>query len=215
MSLNSVMRKIQGFMNRKDGFSGISDFKNWQQLEECVSLIWSNAREFNEDGSEMYNLANEFEVSHAVPFLLDCVNTLQEHFKRRLADAMEKVPAPKQTIKLTMSSQQQRQSQDQRPSGIKLRLGGNKNSPAPNASAPGTPGTRSSSTPGVIVDNDALERQQRHVQAGVNGQRPPSSGGPVCDPKTTTPPYALNKPLTEAYRQLHAADLRHHRLQTV
>lgn len=161
MSLNQVMTKIRGFISRKDGFSGTSDFKNWQQLEECASLIWTNAREFNEDGSEMYNLAGEFE----------------EHFKRRLADAMEKVPAPKQTIKLTMGSQ--REQSQQKPSGIKLRLGANKNSPAPNASAPGTPGARSSSTPGVIVDNDALERQQKHVQAGINGQRPPSSGGPA------------------------------------
>lgn len=113
---------------------------------------------------------------------LSPLTIFQEHFKQRLSDAMQKIPAPKQTIKLTMSSQQQRQSQDQKPSGIKLRLGGNKNSPAPNASAPGTPGARSSSTPGVIVDNDALERQQRHVQAGINGQRPPSSGGPVRNP---------------------------------
>ncbi|KAK0660897.1 Protein polybromo-1 [Lasiodiplodia hormozganensis] len=161
MSLNQVLKRIRGWINREHGFSGTSDFKNWQQLEECARLIWENAREFNEDGSDMYNLAGEFE----------------EHFKRRLADAMEKVPAPKQTIKLTMGSQQQ-QSQQQKPSGIKLRLGGNKNSPAPNASTPGTPGARSSSTPGVIVDNDALERQQKHVQAGMNGQRPPSSGGP-------------------------------------
>ncbi|KAL0257352.1 hypothetical protein SLS55_008163 [Diplodia seriata] len=161
MSLNQVMKRVKGWINREHGFSGTSDFKNWQQLEECASLIWLNAREFNEDGSEMYNLAGEFE----------------EHFKKRLADAMEKVPAPKQTIKLTMGSQQQQQSQQQKPSGIKLRLGGSKNSPAPNASTPGTPGGRSSSTPGVIVDNDALERQQKHVQAGMNGG-PSSSGGP-------------------------------------
>ncbi|EOD51898.1 Bromodomain containing protein [Neofusicoccum parvum] len=112
MSLNQVMTKIRGFISRKDGFSGTSDFKNWQQLEECASLIWTNAREFNEDGSEMYNLAGEFE----------------EHFKRRLADAMEKVPAPKQTIKLTMGSQ--REQSQQKPSGIKLRLGANKNNVA-------------------------------------------------------------------------------------
>lgn len=66
MSLNQVMTKIRGFISRKDGFSGTSDFKNWQQLEECASLIWTNAREFNEDGSEMYNLAGEFEVGHRV-----------------------------------------------------------------------------------------------------------------------------------------------------
>lgn len=85
-------------------------------------------------------------------------------------------------------------AQQHKPSGIKLRLGGNKNSPAP-GSAPGTPAGRSSATPGVIVDNEALERQQRQVQAGLSGQRPPSSGGQVslpCHAKSALPPPALN-----------------------
>lgn len=62
MSLNQVLKRIRGWINREHGFSGTSDFKNWQQLEECARLIWENAREFNEDGSDMYNLAGEFEV---------------------------------------------------------------------------------------------------------------------------------------------------------
>ncbi|KAK7545686.1 Bromodomain-containing protein [Phyllosticta citricarpa] len=155
MSLDRVLKKVQGFIGRSVGFSGISEFKTWHQLEECVSLIWRNAREFNEDGSDIFNLANEFE----------------EHFKQRLEDAKEKVKEPaKTTLRLNMNAQQQK------PSGIKLRLGGNKSSPAP-GSAPDTPVGRSSATPGVIVDNEALERQQRQVQAGLNGQRPSSSGG--------------------------------------
>ncbi|KAK8203752.1 Bromodomain-containing protein [Phyllosticta capitalensis] len=155
MSLDRVLKKVQGFIGRSAGFSGISDFKTWHQLEECAALIWRNARDFNEDGSDIFNLANEFE----------------EHFRQRLEDAKEKVKEPaKQTLRLNMNAQQHK------PSGIKLRLGGNKNSPAP-GSAPGTPAGRSSATPGVIVDNEALERQQRQVQAGLSGQRPPSSGG--------------------------------------
>lgn len=60
---------------------------------------------------------------------------------------------------------------------LKIRLGGgNKSSPAP-SSDPNTPAGRSSATPGVIVDSDALERQRFHVQAGING-RPHSSGTP-------------------------------------
>lgn len=65
-----------------------------------------------------------------------------------------------------------------KPSGLKLRFGGPKASPAP-SSAPDTPAGRSSTTPGFIVDKEALERQQAHVQAGVNGGRPPSAGTPT------------------------------------
>ncbi|KAK8164438.1 Bromodomain-containing protein [Phyllosticta citrichinensis] len=156
MSLDRVLKKVQGFIGRSQGFSGISDFKTWHQLEECVSLIWRNAREFNEDGSEIFNLAGEFE----------------EHFKQRLEDAKEKIKEPaKTTLRLNMNAQQQK------PSGIKLRLGGNKSSPAP-PSAPDTPVVgRRRATPNVIVDNDALERQKRLVNAGLYEQRPSSSGG--------------------------------------
>lgn len=48
-------------------------------------------------------------------------------------------------------------------------------------SDPNTPGGRSSATPGVIVDNEALLRQQRHVHDSMNGNRssrPSSSGKP-------------------------------------
>ncbi|KAF2085614.1 Bromodomain-containing protein [Saccharata proteae CBS 121410] len=155
VSLGGVLKKCQGFIGKKEGFSGVSDFKSWRALEDEVSYIWNNARSFNEDGSDLYNLANEFE----------------EHFKRRLEEVKEKVEEPPQPkLKLNMSST------TTKPSGIKLRLGGSKNSPAP-GSAPSTPARGSSSTPGVIVDNEALERQKNHVQAGMNGHRPPSSGG--------------------------------------
>lgn len=50
-----------------------------------------------------------------------------------------------------------------------------------------TPGARSSATPGVIVDNDALGRQQRHVLDSVNGSRSsrPSSAGKSATPSAT------------------------------
>jgi hypothetical protein len=63
-------------------------------------------------------------------------------------------PAPKQQLKLKLS----------------------RHSPA---SDPNTPSARNSATPGVIVDNEALVRQQRHVMDSMGGNRsshPPSSG---------------------------------------
>lgn len=35
---------------------------DWETLASEVSLIWTNAREFNEDGSEIYEMANDLEV---------------------------------------------------------------------------------------------------------------------------------------------------------
>lgn len=94
-----------------------------------------------------------------------------------MEEAKQKVEEPPQPkLKINMSAP--------KPS-IKLRFGGQKASPAP--SAPDTPAGRSSGTPGVIVDSGALERQQRHVQAGMNGQRPSSSGTPSQTPASRNP----------------------------
>jgi hypothetical protein len=58
-------------------------------------------------------------------------------------------------------------------------------------SDPNTPGARSSATPGIIVDSDALLRQQRHVREGVHGSkssRPPSQG--VGTPVPSSNPFS-------------------------
>lgn len=62
VSLNGVKKKVRGQHGRNPP-TGVTDFKNWDAFEEEVSFIWRNAREYNEDGSELYNLAGEFEVS--------------------------------------------------------------------------------------------------------------------------------------------------------
>jgi hypothetical protein len=55
------MKRCKGVHGRRE-FTGVTDFKTWDQFEEEVSFIWRNAKEFNEDGSEMFELAEEFEV---------------------------------------------------------------------------------------------------------------------------------------------------------
>lgn len=161
ISLTGVQKKVRGVQGRNPP-TGITELKSWSVFEEEVSWIWRNAREYNEDRSDIYILAGEFE----------------EHFKQILEEAKQKVEEPPQPkLKINMSAP--------KPS-IKLRFGGQKASPAP-SSAPDTPAGRSSGTPGVIVDSGALERQQRHVQAGMNGQRPSSSGTPSQTPASRNP----------------------------
>jgi hypothetical protein len=61
MSLTSVKKKVQGVVGR-DQPTGHTLFKSWGAFETTMSLIWNNARDYNEDGSEIYNVSLELEV---------------------------------------------------------------------------------------------------------------------------------------------------------
>ncbi|KAF2835544.1 Bromodomain-containing protein [Patellaria atrata CBS 101060] len=145
VSLRGVQKRIRG-QHGRSAPSGITDFKSWNALEEEMSVIWRNARAYNEDGSDIYILAGELET----------------FFKDLLVKAKASVEEPPQPkIKLNLGPKQ--------PS-LKLRFSTGRGSPS-STENPNTPVARSSATPGVIVDNDALERQQQHVLAGMNGQQ--------------------------------------------
>jgi hypothetical protein len=64
MSLTSVKKKVQGVVGREQP-TGHTLFKSWDALEEAMSLIWKNARDYNEDGSDIYNVSLELEVGTA------------------------------------------------------------------------------------------------------------------------------------------------------
>ncbi|KAF2650142.1 Bromodomain-containing protein [Lophiostoma macrostomum CBS 122681] len=151
MSLSAVQKKVRGVVGREPP-TGMTTLKSWQAFEDEMSLIWANARDYNEDGSDLYNLAGE----------------LEDLFKQRLSEAKAQVEEPPQPkLKLNMSAAPKQQ--------LKIKL---RQSPG---SDPNTPAARSSATPGFIVDNEALLRQQRHVQESMNGTRssqPPSAGKP-------------------------------------
>lgn len=77
-------------------------------------------------------------------------------------------------------------------------------------SDPSTPAARSSATPGVIVDNNALLRQQRHVLASMTNQRTPrpSSQGQAGTPGATSNPFNGPKGASAAIAPLPAAHSR-------
>ncbi|KAG6009131.1 hypothetical protein E4U21_003200 [Claviceps maximensis] len=60
LSLKKLQKEIFGVQGRGDP-TGISDFKTWNALEERAKLLWSNAYFYNEEGSEIYDLAQELE----------------------------------------------------------------------------------------------------------------------------------------------------------
>jgi hypothetical protein len=61
MSLAAVKKKVQGVVGREQA-TGHTLFKSWDSLENAMVLIWKNARDYNEDGSEIYNVSIELEV---------------------------------------------------------------------------------------------------------------------------------------------------------
>ncbi|KAF2118178.1 Bromodomain-containing protein [Lophiotrema nucula] len=159
MSLSAVQKKVNGVIGR-DPPTGSTTLKSWDDFARDMELIWLNARDYNEDGSDIYNLSIE----------------LEELFKERLEVARAKVAEPPQPkLKLNMSAAPKQQ--------LKLKL---RQSPGSEAQ---TPDSRGSATPGIVIDRDALLRQQRHVQEGVNGTRGsrPSSSGKPQTPSATNP----------------------------
>jgi hypothetical protein len=52
---------VKGAQNRGEA-TGISEFKTWNAFEEKSKLLWTNAFYYNEEGSEIYALAQELKV---------------------------------------------------------------------------------------------------------------------------------------------------------
>lgn len=65
VSLRSIQKKVRGTDSRKNS-SKTTAYPTWQSFEEEVSYIWRNAREYNEDGSEISNLAGILEVGFSL-----------------------------------------------------------------------------------------------------------------------------------------------------
>lgn len=61
MSLSAIQKKVRGVVGR-EAPTGVTLFKSWDALENAMSLIWKNARIYNEDGSAIYELSIELEV---------------------------------------------------------------------------------------------------------------------------------------------------------
>jgi hypothetical protein len=59
--LKSLQKAVRGIKGRDKPIDG-SFLRSWQAFEDGVKYIWNNAREYNEDGSEIYLLAGRLEV---------------------------------------------------------------------------------------------------------------------------------------------------------
>ena len=62
VSLKGLQKTVRGVKGR-EAPTGQTLLKSWDAFASEVSYIWQNAREYNEDGSEISALAGELEVS--------------------------------------------------------------------------------------------------------------------------------------------------------
>jgi hypothetical protein len=62
VSLRSIQKRVRGTDSRKNS-SRTTAYPTWQSFEEEVSYVWRNAREYNEDDSDISILAGALEVS--------------------------------------------------------------------------------------------------------------------------------------------------------
>jgi hypothetical protein len=178
VSLKKVRKRVDGEHGRNE-HTGITDFKTWDAFEEEVSFVWRNAKDYNEDGSEMYDLAGQLEVGLTLtlvcrPHILIC--PAQEHFKSLLEVAKSKISGPAPP-KIKIGGPKPK---------VTLNLSNNRPSPSPAT---------------VSVDNEALKRQRQAVAAGATVQQTEKRDSPAVNgSKRATSQVAATAPEPEVVR---------------
>lgn len=94
LSLKKLQKMVKGVVGRGE-MTGVSEFKTWAAFEEKSKLLWTNAFFYNEEGSEIYALAQELEVrclcdQHSGSLLL--TQPLQKVFYSHLKKAQAAAP---------------------------------------------------------------------------------------------------------------------------
>ena len=170
--LKSIQKLVRGIKGR-DKPTGVSFFKSWAAFEEEMSYIWINARTYNQDGSEIFELASEFEVCCRVLWMHKILIFEQAYFNRRMSEAKQVVAEPTQPkVKLRMPINNSAKTSDT--PKITLRIGQKSNGKAN----------------GITIDDEALKRQKDLVEGSTNGRTSiniSASAGSVAHNSSTGP----------------------------
>ncbi|KAI1288923.1 Bromodomain-containing protein [Xylaria venustula] len=191
LSLKGLQKQVRGQHGRGEA-TYVSTFKGWAAFEDQASLIWKNAYHYNEDGSEIFTMAQE----------------LEETFHELLKEAKANVPEPPQPkIKLKLPPAVETPGH---PKKITIHVGGKNSatgSPAPatgqsgesEATRNGTPINRipfgGASSVGTSVSLSQLDKA-RSMSASVGPPSPSVTGvtktedvvqpAPIARPQATT-----------------------------
>ncbi|KAI9744397.1 MAG: hypothetical protein M1818_001926 [Claussenomyces sp. TS43310] len=184
VSLKGLLKRVRGVHARNE-MTGASDFRNWKSLVDEVECIWLNAWHYNEDSSEISQLARELQVAFkkilANEYLAN--GSSQAYFQKNITEAKKAVPEPPQVpqpkLKLKMAVSEPAPK-------ITLRMGGRTSpihSPAPSTHTNGSAGPAEvqngvsshknpfSAQLGSIPSFGALDRA-RSMSGSVNSSSP-------------------------------------------
>lgn len=172
LCLKKLQKQVRGVQGRNE-VTGVSHFKAWAAFEDQASLIWKNAYHYNEDGSDIFVMAQE----------------LEELFKKFVAEAKQQVPEPSQPrIKLKVPEATQ-------PKKITIHVGGKAStgSPAPATVTPGDGGESArNGTPigrnpfgGSVSGAVNVTQLEKARSMSVSGASPSPSVGGTVKPEDT------------------------------
>ncbi|CAF3514222.1 unnamed protein product [Fusarium graminearum] len=176
MSLRKLQRAVKG-MHGRGGSTGISDFKSWAAFEEKAKLLWTNAYFFNEEGSEIYSVAQELEVCHSpVP------GQQKEAANGLGVNGTTRTSTPAQAINPQLE-----------------KAGSTSVSAAPSPS----PSTQAASKTEEAAPAPSLAVVQQPQNALLAGQATPgvptAATGPIFAPIPVAPPQPITNPLINGY----------------
>lgn len=191
LSIKKLQKMVKGVHGRGD-VTGTSNFKTWGAFQEKSTLLWTNAFFYNEEGSEIYTLAQE----------------LEKFFTKELKKAQTAVQEPTQAkIKLKVSL-----GADAPPSSKKITIhvggrGGSADSPAPqttqstDAPANGHPvnGTRTS-TP-AQSNLGPQDKTARSLSASVPSPSPSTHAALKAEDAAAASPAGVAGPATAVTAQ--------------
>ncbi|KAF4980154.1 hypothetical protein FZEAL_3773 [Fusarium zealandicum] len=186
VSIKKLQKMVKGIRGRGET-TGTSDFKSWNAFEEKSKLLWTNAFFYNEEGSEIYALAQE----------------LEDFFRDQLKQAKAVVSEPSQPkIKLKVGQS----SDTPTPSAkkITIHVGGQRDSvdsPAPAqptdtvTNGQNVNGIARTSTPAQPPNNPQVDKA-RSVSVTVPSPSPSTQAPPKAEDAASASPAVVPRQLS-------------------
>ena len=69
LSLKKLQKLVKGIQGRHEA-TGVTEFKTWAIFEEKTRLLWDNAYYYNEEGSDIFSIAQDLEVGQILDFVV-------------------------------------------------------------------------------------------------------------------------------------------------
>ncbi|KAI6769582.1 hypothetical protein HG530_004211 [Fusarium avenaceum] len=189
ISIRKLQKMVKG-MHARGETTGSSDFKSWAAFEEKAKLLWTNAYFFNEEGSEIYSVAQELECQ-------------QEFFYDQLKQAQAAVAEPSQPkIKLKVGGSNDTPTPG--PKKITIHVGGQRDSadsPAPAqqketiTNGLNVNGTARTSTPAQVT-NPQLEKVTSASVSALPSPTPSTQAAPSTEEAAKATPAPLIRTLS-------------------